>query len=135
MLDGIDPETPVVTTPTIAIQPTVTSVATMPVATAPTVSITNISSQEFNERLGAVTRESFDNKRLGKAKQVFEDEILSTNQVITVVKVFSFDDSKLDFAKWAYNRTLDKKNYYKVEDQFSFGSSKSELSNYVRSQK
>jgi hypothetical protein len=135
MLDGMDPETPVVTTPTIAIQPTVTAVATMPVATAPTVSITNISAQEFNERLAAVNRESFDNKRLGKAKQVFEDEILSTNQVITVVKVFSFDDSKLDFAKWAYSRTLDKKNYYKVEDQFSFGSSKQELGNYVKSQK
>jgi len=135
MLDGIDPETPVVTTQTVAIQPTVTAVATMPVATAPTVSITNISSQEFNERLAAINREHFDDKRLSKAKQVFDDEILSTNQVITVVKGFSFDDSKLDFAKWAYKITLDKKNYYKVEDQFSFGSSKSDLSNYVKSQK
>ncbi len=135
MLDGIDPETPVVTTPTVTPPATVTAVATMPIATAPTVSITNISAQEFNERLAAVNRESFDDKRLNKAKQVFDDEILSTNQVITVVKVFSFDDSKLDFAKWAYSRTLDKKNYYKVEDQFSFSSTKSNLGNYVKSQK
>lgn len=135
MLDGIDPETPVLTTPTVTPPATVTAVATMPIATAPTVSITNISAQEFNERLAAVNRESFDDKRLNKAKQVFDDEILSTNQVITVVKVFSFDDSKLDFAKWAYSRTLDKKNYYKVEDQFSFSSTKSNLGNYVKSQK
>jgi hypothetical protein len=140
MLDGIDPETPVVTTPTVTTPTvttpaTVTAVATMPIAPAPTVSITNISAQEFNETLAAVNRESFDDKRLNKAKQVFDDEILSTNQVINVVKVFSFDDSKLDFAKWAYSRTLDKKNYYKVEDQFSFSSTKSNLGNYVKSQK
>jgi hypothetical protein len=135
MLDGIEPETPVVTTPSVTPPATVTAVATMPIATAPTVSITNISAQEFNERLAAVNRESFDDKRLNKAKQVFDDEILSTNQVINVVKVFSFDDSKLDFAKWAYSRTLDKKNYYKVEDQFSFSSTKSNLGNYVKSQK
>lgn len=99
-----------------------------------TVVITNISKVEFDERLGAVKKTSFDDKRLEKAKQVFNDEILSTNQVIEVVKAFSFDDTKLDFAKWAYKNTIDPKNYYKVEDQFSFSGTKSALGDFVKKQ-
>jgi len=98
------------------------------------VTITNISKAEFDERLAAVKKVSFDDKRLARAKQVFDDEYLTTNQVIEVVKAFSFDDSKLDFAKWAYKNTMDKKNYYKVEDNFSFGSSKTNLADWIKKQ-
>ena len=126
----ITPPITAVTTPSV---PATTTIGIIP-PPVNAVAITNISAAEFNERMGAVNREHFDDKRLAKAKQVFDDEILSTNQVITVVKSFSFDDSKVDFAKWAYSRTIDKKNYYKVEDQFSFGSSKTDLSNYTKSQ-
>ncbi|MDX2173794.1 MAG: DUF4476 domain-containing protein [Bacteroidota bacterium] len=141
MLD--EPEIPavtntVVTTQTVnVVTPTLaTNTATVaPIVTpANTVAITNISKVEFDERLNAVKKTSFDDKRLAKAKQVFNDEILSTNQVIEVVKAFSFDDTKLDFAKWAYKNTIDPKNYYKVEDQFSFSGTKSALGDFVRKQ-
>lgn len=136
IMDELEPP---VNTPTVAVvTPPVTAVTTVAVtnttAAAPAVTITAISSNEFNDRMNAVKKESFDRDRLDKAKQVFEDEYLTTNQVIEVVKVYSFDDSKLDFAKWAYKHTLDKKNYYKVEDQFAFSASKSSLSDYVRKQ-
>lgn len=104
-----------------------------PVESTP-VAITNISTQEFNERLAAVKKTSFDDKRLAKAKQVFDGQYFSTDQVIQVVKAFSFDDSKLGFAKWAYNHTIDKDHYYKVADHFSFSSTKVKLNNYVQSQ-
>jgi hypothetical protein len=141
MLDDQD----AVANPTVVVNPTVTAPATVILtqtvavntATAPqttSVAITNISAGEFNERLGAVKRTSFDDQRLAKAKQVFDEEHLSTNQVIEVVKVFSFDDSKLAFAKWAYSRTMDKKNYYKLDDQFSFGNTKEQLSDFVKKQ-
>lgn len=146
------PETPaVVTTPTVAIQtPTVaaTSTGRLAIATnttpapatptaAPTptvVTVTNMETAEFNERLAAVKKVSFDQDRLSKAEQVFDGANLSTAQVMTVVKAFSFDDSKLAFAKWAYKITIDKKNYYKVEDVLVFGNSKTELREYVKKQ-
>ena len=127
----------VVTTPTIAVITNTIAVNTPTSITTTTVTstiITNISKAEFDERLAAIKRTSFDDKRLAKAKQVFNDEILSTNQVIEVVKVFSFDDSKLDFAKWAYKNTIDPKNYYKVEDHFSFSNSKYALGEFVKKQ-
>jgi hypothetical protein len=120
---------------TVAEIPRTPSVTNTPsVIPTTSIAITNISAAEFDERLGAVKKTSFDDKRLGKAKQVFDDEILSTNQIIEVLKVFSFDDSKLAFAKWAYADCIDKKNYYKLDDQFSFGSSKQSLSDFIKKQ-
>lgn len=124
-------QTTVVITKTVAVTPTVAPTSTLG-STA--VTITPISKADFDDRLNAIKNTSFDDQRLAKAKQVFDDEYLTTNQVIEVVKVFSFDDSKLDFAKWAYKKTMDKKNYYKVEDQFSFSGTKTNLANYVKSQ-
>jgi len=133
-----EPETPVVTTPTLnTVTQTVTinTPTVVPVSTpVNTVAITNMSKAEFDDRLNVVKKTSFDDQRLVKAKQVFDDEILSTNQVIEVVKAFSFDDTKLDFAKWAFKNTIDPKNYYKVEDQFSFSGTKSALGDFVRKQ-
>jgi hypothetical protein len=150
MLDT--PEIPtVVTTPTVPVQtPTVaaTSTGRLAIATnttpapvtptaAPTptvVTVTNMETAEFEERLAAVKKVSFDKDRLAKAEQVFDDANLSTAQVMTVVKAFSFDDSRLAFAKWAYKITIDKKNYYKVEDVLIFGNSKAALRDYVKKQ-
>ncbi|MFO0358615.1 MAG: DUF4476 domain-containing protein [Sphingobacteriaceae bacterium] len=125
-----------VTTSVLTVNPSAVSTGTTSTATvsSTSVTITPITSAEFNERLEAVKKTSFDKDRLQKAKQVLDDEYLKTDQVIEMVKVFSFDDSKLDFAKWAYSHTIDKKNYYKVEDHFSFNSSKTNLREYVKKQ-
>jgi hypothetical protein len=129
-----EPE-PVVTNTFVADPAVIHTVAVTPtIIPAASVTVTNMAKAEFEERLTAIKNTSFDDKRLAKAKQVYDDEILSTNQVIEVVKTLSFDDSKLDFAKWAYKNTIDKKNYYKLDDQFSFSGSKSNLSDFIKKQ-
>ncbi|MBL7918314.1 MAG: DUF4476 domain-containing protein [Bacteroidia bacterium] len=102
--------------------------------TAVTNTITAMTAQDFNDRCDAVKKESFDDDKLKRAKQVFDEEYFTTSQVITVVKLFSFDDKKLAFAKYAYNKTIDKKNYYKVNDALTFTRSKNELSEYIKKQ-
>lgn len=129
-----EPE-PVVTNTTVTDPALIHTVTVMPpVIPAATVAVTNMTKTEFDERLAAVKKTSFDDKRLEKAKQVYDDEILSTSQVIEVVKVFSFDDHKLDFAKWAYKNVIDQKNYYKLDDQFSFSTTKTALSDFIKKQ-
>ncbi len=133
MLDGPDP---VVTNTVAVVDPAVihTVAVTPTIIPSTSVAVTNMTKAEFDERLAAIKNTSFDDKRLAKAKQVYDDEILSTNQVIEVVKTLSFDDSKLDFAKWAYKNVIDKKNYYKLDDQLSFSGSKSNLSDFIKKQ-
>jgi hypothetical protein len=45
---------------------------------------------------------------------------------------FSFESTRLEFAKWAYDGTIDRQNYWKLEDEFSFSSSKTELSQHIQ---
>ncbi len=64
-------------------------------------------------------------------KSVLNDRTYTTEQVRTMLEWLSFDDSKLDFATWAYNNVVDKKNYWKLEDTFSFSSTKDKFSDYI----
>jgi hypothetical protein len=142
MLDN-EPEVPTATvqtqvTPTVAVTPTV--VATTTIATTPTVAastsvvITAISSADFNDRLDAVKKASFDRDKISKIKQVYDEEYLTTNQVGELVKIFSFDDDKMSVAQWCYSRTIDKKNYFKVQDHFTFDRYKKQLGDWVSKQ-
>jgi len=48
-----------------------------------------------------------------------------------LVGLFTFESSKLEIAKAAYGRTIDKNNFYQVNDAFTFSSSVDELSEYI----
>ncbi|MBK9284664.1 MAG: DUF4476 domain-containing protein [Sphingobacteriaceae bacterium] len=125
------PVQPNITTTTLI--PATNTVASTPsVIPPPAVIVTAMDAADFNERLNAVKREHFDRERLDKAKMVFAEENFSTSQVCTAMKVFSFDDAKVDFAKFAWHKTIDRKNFYKTHDQLSFGSNKKELSDYTK---
>jgi len=45
--------------------------------------------------------------------------------------LFSFEATRLDFAKFAYKYTYDISNYYKLNDAFTFESSIEELNNFI----
>lgn len=114
---------PITTVPTVT--PTATPTPTTPVIVA-------MNTNDFNDKLNTVKNESFDDSKMEKAKFVFDDEHLNSVQVASVCKVFSFDNRKVDFAKWAYKRTVDKKNYYKVVDVLTFDADKKELQNWIK---
>ena len=54
-------------------------------------------------------------------------------QVKELLMLFTFEESKLDIAKYAYNHTYDIGNYYKLNDAFTFESSTDELNKYINS--
>jgi hypothetical protein len=66
------------------------------------------------------------------AKQIGRDRCFTVEQVKGIMGVFGFEDTKLDFAKYAYERTYDIGNYYKVNDAFSFETSVEELNEYIQ---
>lgn len=65
-------------------------------------------------------------------KSALDGRTVYTDQVRQMLGWLSFDDTKLDFAKWAYKLAGDKQNYWKLEDAFSFESSKEEFSKAIR---
>jgi hypothetical protein len=46
--------------------------------------------------------------------------------------LFSFENNKLDIAKSAYRKTIDKQNYLNVNDALTFSSSREELVRFIR---
>jgi len=86
---------------------------------------------EFNGLLNTLNNASFDNTRLTIASQAIMNNYLTVNQVKIIMNVFSFESNRLSFAKSAYARTIDKQNYYLVNDAFSFSSSIHSLNNYI----
>lgn len=89
-------------------------------------------SRSFADAKSAIQNASFDDTRLSIAKQAIESNCMSVNQIIEVLPLFSFESTKLSFAKYAYEYCVDPQNYFKVGNAFSFDSSKSQLLDYIQ---
>ncbi|MBI1343847.1 MAG: DUF4476 domain-containing protein [Terrimonas sp.] len=86
----------------------------------------------FSQAIQTIGREWFEADKLKKAEDIISTNRMSSSQVKQVVQLFSFENNKLALAKFAYANTVDKQNYYIMNDVFSFNSSKKELDNYIR---
>ncbi|MEO6669052.1 MAG: DUF4476 domain-containing protein [Ferruginibacter sp.] len=86
---------------------------------------------DFAAAKKTISDASFEETKLSTAKSIVSANCLSSDQVVAVCELFSFEDSKLQFAKYAYKYTIDPKNYFKVNNVFSFDSSKEELSKFL----
>ena len=90
-----------------------------------------LSRQDFDGVKTSIASKSFDETKLTVAKQVIASNCLLSSQVKEIMMLFSFEDTRLDLAKYAYGYTFDIGNYYKVNDAFSFSSSIDELNTYI----
>lgn len=90
-----------------------------------------ISPGEFSEMKESISSKDFENTKLTIAKQILQNNCLTAAQVRELLGLFDFENTKLDFAKYAYDRTYDIGNYYKVNDAFEFESSVDDLNKYI----
>ncbi len=87
---------------------------------------------QYNAVRQTIQRESFDKGKMAIATQVLRDNYVSSAQVKELTMLFAFDDAKLEFAKSAYSKTVDRGSFFMVYDAFSFSSSKERLADYIR---
>lgn len=85
----------------------------------------------FNDAKHTIENASFDNTKLSTAKTILDVNYVTTDQVVELCKLFSFENSMLDFAKYAYSRTVDNNNYFKVGNVFSFDASRKSLNDFI----
>lgn len=86
---------------------------------------------DFSSFKETVSSKDFEQTKLTIAKQVLQNNCLTSAQVREVMGLFDFEATRLDFAKYAYSRTYDIGNYYKVNDAFEFESSVDDLNKYI----
>lgn len=90
-----------------------------------------MSDGDFASAKQSIGSKTFEDSKLTIAKQVISSNCLFAHQVREVMAMFDFEDTKLDFAKYAYGYTYDLNNYFKVNDAFEFESTIDELNAYI----
>lgn len=86
---------------------------------------------DFSQSKTSIESKSFSDSKLKLAKQVAGSNCLTAQQVKEITSLFDFESTRLEFAKYAYSRTYDIGNYFKVNDAFEFESSIDELDSYI----
>ncbi len=89
--------------------------------------------RNFSEALSTIEKQSFEETQLKTAKQVTAVNCLSVDQIMQIANTFNFEDNKLEYAKYAYEFCTEPKNYFKLNEIFSFSSNVDVLSDYVQS--
>lgn len=92
-----------------------------------------ISDYSFTNLMRAIDETSFDSNKLEVFKQATQHVLLSSHQVLDLIELFSFDDNRLEAAKFAYARTYDKENYFMVNEGISFSANRHKLNTYISS--
>lgn len=91
-----------------------------------------MSDVRFNEVCNSISSKSFEDSKITLAKQVINTNCMTSAQVKKIMLLFSFEETKLDLAKYAYGYTYDISNYYQLNDAFTFESSIEELNEYIQ---
>ncbi len=91
-----------------------------------------MSATNFTAAKNTISKQSFDDTKLSTAKQVIKSNCLTAEQIKELMLLFSFEDTRLTLAKFAYNRCVDKNNYFILNDAFTFDSSVEELNKSLK---
>ena len=87
-----------------------------------------VNPQDFASVKSQISKQSFVNTKITLAKQLLKTKkCFKTTQIIEILALFTYSDSKMDMAKYAYDYTTDKENYVKVAESFSFSKDKDDF--------
>jgi hypothetical protein len=129
------------TTTTAAPQQTAPQPAPRPAASAPAPApaqpvgrcASSMSASSFAKAKDNISSNSFEDSKMTVAKQVTKANCMTAAQIAEVMALFSFEDSKLQFAKFAYDFCYNQGDYYEVNQAFTFESSIEDLNEYLES--
>ncbi|MDA3911134.1 MAG: DUF4476 domain-containing protein [Bacteroidales bacterium] len=90
-----------------------------------------MSSFDFDDAKTAIDEKTFDDSKITLAKQITRANCLSSDQVRDIMKALDYEDSRLEYAKFAYDYVYDPNNYYKVNSAFEFEMTIEELEEFL----
>lgn len=94
-----------------------------------------MSPQYFDRFMQGLRATNMDGDKVKYLKAQLNDQVLSIEQVQAIVDEVFFESNKVEAAKFLYHKTDDKAQFGSVIDDFSFSSSKRQLTAYISDQK
>lgn len=94
-----------------------------------------INDRDFDLVIRSMSKEWYENNKMESARHIIATNYFTSEQVGQMIRLFNFENNKLELAKLAYNKTIDPRNYQQVFGELNFSSSKAELSRYIQDQR
>jgi hypothetical protein len=86
---------------------------------------------DFDALKATIASKGFESTKLTIAAQALQSNKVTARQVKEIMDLMSFESTKVQIAKYAYGKVIDRQNYYLVNDAFAFSSSSDELTKYI----
>ena len=87
--------------------------------------------RDFAQALASIQNKTFDDSKLTLARQIAKNNCLTAAQITQIMQQLTYEEDKLDFAKFAYPLSFDPENYWKVNSAREFESTIEELDEYI----
>lgn len=94
-----------------------------------------MSGSDFAKAIESLSKQNFEDSKMKMAKQIAQNNCMSSEQILSLCSQFKFDDNRLELAKYAYKYCTDPQSYFRVNDVFEFSSNMDALSEYVSNQR
>ncbi len=92
-----------------------------------------MSDSEIQTLMQSMKNATFDEKMISVAKTALKNSMLKTSQVHQLLDLITFEQQKLELAKYCYDKTTDKNNYYTLYNDFKFSNYSDQLDKYINS--
>lgn len=82
-----------------------------------------LSPADFDGLRQAISQQTFDDERLGIAKQALSQSTVRAEELATLIRLLSADRARIALAEFGYAHLADPQNFYRVYDALQFRSS------------
>ena len=86
---------------------------------------------DFERAKESIEAKSFVEDKVMICKQLVKVSCFNVKQVISLMELFTYEENKLEIAKLMYNKTVDKGNYYQVNDALTYSGSVDGLNKFL----
>jgi nuclear transport factor 2 (NTF2) superfamily protein len=93
----------------------------------------NMDNTSFQNLKNVIKNTTFDDSKIQIVETALRNTYIQTNQVKELLSQITFESNRLKLAKFCYDKTTDKQNYFDVYNVFTFSSSVNELNKYIAS--
>lgn len=94
-----------------------------------------VTDADMQDILTNIKAQKFENTQITLAKQIVRSkQCFTSEQIKRLIEAFTFENSRLDMAKYCYAYCIDRKDYYKINSAFTFPSSVEELNKFINEQ-
>ena len=91
--------------------------------------------REFEALKDRIKQNTLDKGKLDIAKSLTRENTFTSSQIADITRLINADNSRLEFAKFAYDYVYDRVNYFAVVEALSFEKSKKELTQHISNRK